>query len=52
MNEEWIVVRNCIWIQEAQVVKSLLGSGGVEAIIPDEYFLGANPHYGIAIGGA
>ena len=47
-----MVVRNCVWIQEAQVVKSLLEAGGVEALIPDEYFLGANPHYGIAIGGA
>src|SRR5262245_42036356 len=52
MDEEWIVLRSCVWIQEAQVVKSLLEAGGIDAFIPDEYFLGANPHYGIALGGA
>jgi hypothetical protein len=52
MSDEWVVVRNCIWIQEAHVVKSVLEAGGVETLLPDEYFLGANPHYGIAIGGA
>jgi len=51
-NEEWVLVRNCVWIQETQVVKSVLQAGGVEGLIPDEHFLGANPHYGIAIGGA
>jgi hypothetical protein len=51
-NEVWVVIRNCVWIQEAQVVKSLLEANGFEVLIPDEYFLGAQPHYGIAVGGA
>ena len=50
--DEWVVVRSCIWIHEAQLVKSLLDGSGVESIIPDEYFLSANPHYGLALGGA
>ena len=51
-NEEWVVIRNFVWIQEAQVVKSLLEASGFQVLIPDEFFLGAQPHYGIAAGGA
>ena len=51
MNEEWIVIRNCVWIQEADVLRSVLEASGVEVLIPDEHFLGSQPHYGLAIGG-
>jgi hypothetical protein len=34
------------------VIRSLLEGEGIEALIPDEYFLGTyGPHSGIAIGG-
>jgi hypothetical protein len=33
---------------KAQVVKSILEASGIEVFIPDEHFLGVQPHYGIA----
>ena len=47
-----MVARNCLWIQEALVVKSLLEDAGIEVFIADEHLLAAAPPYGIAIGGA
>ena len=52
MNDDWVVVHNCVWIQEAQVVKSILEAANIDVLIPDENLLGAVPHYGIALGGA
>jgi hypothetical protein len=49
--EAWVEVRNCSWVHEAQFVKSLLDSAGIEALIPDEYTLGVQPLYGPALGG-
>ena len=54
MNEaedEWVVVRSCNWLHEAQFVKSVLDSAGIDAQIPDEYTLGVQPLYGSALGG-
>ena len=48
---EWVEVRRCIWLQEAFVIRSLLGGAGIEAFIPDEYMLGVQPFYGLALGG-
>jgi hypothetical protein len=47
----WVEVRNCIWLQEAQLIRSLLDAAGIEAMIPDEYTLGVHPFYGLALGG-
>ena len=47
----WVEVRNCVWLQEAQVIRSVLDAAGIEAMIPDEYTLGAQPFYGLALGG-
>jgi hypothetical protein len=47
----WVEVRNCSWLHEAQFVKSLLDSAGIEALIPDEYTLGVQPLYGPVLGG-
>jgi hypothetical protein len=47
----WVEVRNCIWLQEALVIRSLLDSAGIEAMIPDEYTLGVHPFYALALGG-
>ena len=48
---EWVVVRNCNWLHEAQFFKSVLDSAGIDAQIPDEYTLGVQPLYGSALGG-
>ena len=52
MNDEWAVVRNCFWLEEALVVKSVLEADGVEVLIPDEHTIGAQPLYTNALGGA
>ena len=51
MNDEWIEVRNCNWLHEAQFVKSVLESEGIETQLPDEHTLGVQPMYAAAIGG-
>jgi hypothetical protein len=51
MKEEWTVIRSCVWLQEADVIRSFLEASGIEVLIPDEHFLGAQPHSAIAIGG-
>jgi hypothetical protein len=47
----WVEVRNCNWLHEAQLIKSVLESAGIEAMIPDEHTLGVQPLYGAAFGG-
>lgn len=49
--QTWVEVRNCIWLQEALVIRSLLDAADIEAMIPDEYTLSANPFYALALGG-
>jgi hypothetical protein len=51
MKDEWTIVRSCSWLHEAEFVKSLLESEGVEARIPDEYAVGVNPGYTNMLGG-
>jgi hypothetical protein len=48
---EWVEVRNCSWLHEAQFVKSLLEAAGIDATIPDEYTLAVQPLYSPALGG-
>jgi hypothetical protein len=48
---EWVEIRRCIWLEEALVIRSFLGGAGIEAFIPDEYMLGVQPFYGLALGG-
>jgi Putative prokaryotic signal transducing protein len=49
--EEWVVIRNCFWLQEADVLRSVLEGNGVEVLIPDENLLSAVPYYGTVLGG-
>jgi hypothetical protein len=51
MDTQWVEVRSCSWLHEAQFLKSVLDSGGIEALIPDEHTLGIQPLYGPALGG-
>ena len=52
MASEWTVLRHCGSLQEAEFVRSLLDTEGLEAEIPDEYALGVNPGFTNAFGGA
>ena len=51
-NDEWVEVRSFNWLHEAQFIKSVLESAGIEAMIPDEHTLGVQPLYGPLLGGA
>lgn len=46
MDDEWVVIRNCNWLHEAHVIKSVLKGDGIEARIPDEHALGVQPGIG------
>ena len=48
MDDEWVVVRHCNWLHEAQLIKSVLKAEGIEAQIPDEQALGVQPGIGAA----
>ena len=50
MAETWTVVRNCNWLHEAELLKSVLESEGIDAQIPDKFTLGVEPAYS-AFGG-
>lgn len=52
MNSEWVEVRNCPWLHEAQFLKSVLSAAGIEAMIPNEHTLGIQPLYANMLGGA
>jgi hypothetical protein len=51
MEQEWSVVRNCSWLHEAEFVRSLLESEGIDAQIPDEFTIGVDPGYINMLGG-
>jgi hypothetical protein len=49
--DEWVEVRNCNWLHQAQFLKSVLESEGIDVQLPDEHVLGVQPFYGAAVGG-
>lgn len=51
MDTLWVEVRSCHWLHEAQLLKSVLESAAIDALIPDEHTLGIQPLYGPALGG-
>ena len=51
MDDPLVTVRSCNWLQEAEVIKSVLAAEGIEAEIPDEHLMGVQPLYGAGIGG-
>lgn len=46
MDDELIVIRNCNWLHEAHLIKSVLEGEGIEARIPDEHAHGVQPGIG------
>ena len=51
MDEELVTVRNCNYLHEAEFIKSLLESDGIDAEIPDQYMAAVQPGLGGTIGG-
>jgi len=51
MDEQLVTVRNCNYLHEAEFIKSVLESDGIDAEIPDQYMAGVQPGLGGTIGG-
>lgn len=49
---EWVILRRCFRLSEAQIVKSILEADGLEVLLPDEHLLGIEPGAETALGGA
>jgi Putative prokaryotic signal transducing protein len=49
--EEWVVVRNCVWLHEAHVIAAVLDAQGIDAFIPDEHMAAIRPELSGFIGG-
>ena len=41
--DDWVEVRSCAWLHEAEFLRSVLESGGIESMIPDEQTHGVLP---------
>ena len=48
---DWVQICNVGWVHEANFVKSVLESEGIQVLIPDEHTLGLQPLYANALGG-
>jgi hypothetical protein len=49
--EEWVVVRNCGYMHEADLVVAVLGAQGIDAFIPDGHVASIQPMLTNFIGG-
>ena len=49
---EWVEVRSCMWLHEAEFFKSVLDAAGIESMIPNAYTLGVQPLYANMLGGS
>ena len=44
METNWVEVRNCNFLHEAEFLKSVLDAAGIESSIPNEYTIGVQPY--------
>jgi hypothetical protein len=51
MDTQWVEVRSCMWLHEAEFFRSVLEAAGIESTIPNEYTLGVQPLYANLLGG-
>lgn len=51
MTDDWVLLRRCAFVHEAEFLKSVLDAAGIEAAIPDEHTLAINPGYVPMFGG-
>lgn len=49
--EEWVVVRNCGWLHEADVFAAVLNAQGIDAFIPDAHMASIRPELITYMGG-
>jgi hypothetical protein len=50
-NDDWVQAWNCNWVHQAQFLKSVLESEGIDVFLPDEHALGVQPGLTAAAGG-
>ena len=51
MEREWVEIRRCTWLHQAELIRSVLESAGLEVLIPNEHTIGVEPLLGIGLGG-
>ena len=51
METEWVEIRRCTWLHQAQLLKSVLESAGIQVLIPNEHTIGVQPLLGVGLGG-
>ena len=51
MEREWVEIRRCMWLHQAELIRSVLESAGLEVLIPNEHTIGVQPLLGIGLGG-
>ncbi len=51
MTDDWVLIRRCAFVHEAEFLKSVLDAAGIDATIPDEHTLAINPGYVPMFGG-
>jgi hypothetical protein len=49
--EPWVAVRHVAYPHEAHLMRSILAGHGIDALVPEEYLLGVQPAYSLAVGG-
>lgn len=49
--EEWVVVRNCGWLHEADVIAAVLDAHDIDVFIPDVHITSVRPELAGFIGG-
>jgi hypothetical protein len=50
-SEGWVVVRNCAWVHEADVIVAVLETEGIETFVPDSHMASIRPELSGALGG-
>lgn len=51
MSDELVTIHNCVYLHEAEFVKSVLEAEGIAAVIPDEFTVGVDPALSVPLGG-
>lgn len=50
-DDSWVVVRTVAYPHEAHLMRSILAGHGIDAVVPEPYFIGVQPGLSLAAGG-
>jgi hypothetical protein len=51
MEDDWVEIRNCAWLHEAEFIASLLAADDIQTLVPDANTVGVYPGLVPALGG-